>query len=33
VIVREDWRLEQVGFAQEIARGRMSSDLLAVLGV
>jgi diaminopimelate epimerase len=31
--VDEDWHLEQVGFAQEIAVGRMSSDLLATLGV
>jgi diaminopimelate epimerase len=33
VVVDEDWQLTQVGFAQEIAVGRLSSDLLRVLGV
>jgi diaminopimelate epimerase len=31
VIVHEDWRLEQVGFAQEISIGYLASDLLADL--
>ena len=31
VIVHDDWSLEQVGFAQEIARGTISADLLAEL--
>ena len=31
VVVGEDWQLEQVGFAQEIAVGRLSADLLATL--
>ena len=31
VIVGEQWRLEQIGFAQEIARLRLSADLLAAL--
>jgi diaminopimelate epimerase len=33
VLVGEDWSLEQIGFASEIARGTMSADLLATLGV
>jgi diaminopimelate epimerase len=33
VRVGEDWQLEQTGFAQEIAIGRMSADLLRALGV
>jgi len=33
VVVHEDWRLEQVGFAQEIAVGVIAGDLLAELGV
>ena len=28
VTVSEDWQLEQIGFAQEIALGTLSSDLL-----
>jgi len=31
VIVHEDWRIEQVGFAQEIAVGTIGGDLLADL--
>ena len=31
VVVGEDWQLEQVGFAQEVAVGRLSADLLATL--
>ncbi len=31
VIVHEDWRIEQVGFAQEIAIGTIGDDLLADL--
>jgi diaminopimelate epimerase len=31
VIVDDDWQLEQVGFAQEVAVGRLSSDLLHAL--
>jgi diaminopimelate epimerase len=33
VVVHDDWRLEQVGFAQEIAIGTIAGDLLADLGV
>jgi diaminopimelate epimerase len=33
VAVGDDWQLEQVGFAQEIAVGRLSADLLSALGV
>jgi len=32
VIVGEDWQLEQIGFAQEIAVGRVSADLLRAMG-
>lgn len=32
VIVGDDWQLEQIGFAQEIAIGRLSADLLHALG-
>ncbi len=32
VVVREDWSLEQIGFAQEIAVGAIAGDLLADLG-
>ncbi len=32
VRVGDDWQLEQIGFAQEIARGVLSSDLLAAIG-
>ena len=28
VIVDDDWQLEQIGFAQEVARGTLSADLL-----
>ncbi len=31
VVVGQDWSLEQVGFAQEISRGLISSDLVAAL--
>jgi diaminopimelate epimerase len=31
VIVGDDWQLEQVGFAQEIAVGRVSADLLRAM--
>jgi diaminopimelate epimerase len=31
VIVHDDWRLEQVGFAQEIAVGALAPDLVAAL--
>jgi diaminopimelate epimerase len=31
VVVHEDWRLDQIGFAQEIAVGTLSADLLADL--
>ena len=31
VIVGDDWQLEQIGFAQEIAVGRLSADLLAAI--
>jgi diaminopimelate epimerase len=31
VVVGEDWQLEQIGFAQEIAVGKMAPDLLAAL--
>jgi len=31
VMVHEDWRLEQIGFAQEIARGKISDDLWSAL--
>lgn len=33
VVVGEDWQLEQIGFAQQIAVGELSSDLLASLAV
>jgi diaminopimelate epimerase len=33
VIVHEDWRLEQIGFAQEISVGTLGDDLLADLAV
>jgi diaminopimelate epimerase len=33
VVVHDDWSLEQVGFAQEIAVGLIADDLLADLGV
>jgi diaminopimelate epimerase len=33
VLVHEDWRIEQVGFAQEVAVGRLGADLLADLDV
>jgi hypothetical protein len=33
VLVGEDLSLEQIGFASEIAAGKMSADLLAALGV
>ena len=33
VVVGEDWQLEQEGFAQEIAVGRIATDLLQALGV
>jgi diaminopimelate epimerase len=32
VFVDEDWQLEQIGFAQEIAVGRISDDLLRAIG-
>ncbi len=32
VTVGEDWQLEQIGFAQEVAVGRLSSDLLSAIG-
>jgi diaminopimelate epimerase len=32
VSVGEDWQLEQIGFAQEIARGTLSPDLLSAIG-
>jgi len=32
VVVHEDWRLEQIGFAQEISVGTLGTDLLADLG-
>jgi diaminopimelate epimerase len=32
VSVGEDWQLEQTGFAQEIAVGRLSADLLHAIG-
>jgi diaminopimelate epimerase len=32
VVVHDDWRLEQIGFAQEISVGKLSADLLADLG-
>jgi diaminopimelate epimerase len=31
VVVHDDWRIEQVGFAQEIARGTLAADLRASL--
>lgn len=31
--VGEDWQLEQIGFAQEVAVGRISADLLHAMGV
>ena len=33
VVVGEDWMLEQIGFAQEVAVGRIAPDLLRALGV
>jgi diaminopimelate epimerase len=33
VIVHDDWRLEQIGFAQEIAVGELGGDLVADLNV
>jgi diaminopimelate epimerase len=33
VVVHEDWRLEQVGFAQEIAVGKVAGDLWHALNV
>ncbi|HEY2743575.1 MAG TPA: diaminopimelate epimerase [Polyangia bacterium] len=32
VLVGEDWQLEQIGFAQEIAVGKLSADLLHAIG-
>ena len=32
VVVDEDWQLEQIGFAQEVAVGRLSADLLNAIG-
>src|SRR6266542_4224451 len=32
VVVGEDWSLEQIGFASEIAVGKMSGDLVAAVG-
>jgi diaminopimelate epimerase len=32
VSVGEDWQLEQIGFAQEVARGTLSTDLLNAIG-
>jgi len=32
VLVGEDWQLEQIGFAQEVARGTLSTDLLRAIG-
>lgn len=32
VVVHEDWSLEQIGFAQEIALGLLAPDLVAALG-
>ena len=32
VIIGDDWQLEQIGFAQEIARGTLSTDLLRAIG-
>jgi diaminopimelate epimerase len=32
VSVGEDWQLEQIGFAQEVARGTLSADLLSAIG-
>jgi diaminopimelate epimerase len=31
VIVHDDWRLDQIGFAQEIAVGELAPDLVADL--
>ncbi len=31
VVVHDDWRLEQVGWAQEIATRSLSPDLMATL--
>jgi diaminopimelate epimerase len=31
VVVGDDWQLEQIGFAQEVAVGKLSADLLATL--
>jgi diaminopimelate epimerase len=33
VAVDEDWQLEQIGFAQEIAAGKLSADLLHAMAV
>jgi len=33
VIVGDDWQLEQIGFAQEVARGTLSTDLLRAMRV
>jgi diaminopimelate epimerase len=33
VIVGEDWQLDQIGFAQEVAIGRIGDDLLHAMGV
>jgi diaminopimelate epimerase len=32
VLVGEDWQLEQIGFAQEVARGTLSTDLFRAIG-
>jgi diaminopimelate epimerase len=32
VLVGDDWQLEQIGFAQEIAVGKLSADLLQAIG-
>jgi diaminopimelate epimerase len=32
VVVGEDWQLEQIGFAQEIAVGHVAADLLHAIG-
>jgi diaminopimelate epimerase len=32
VLVHDDWRIEQIGFAQEIAVGKIAADLAAELG-
>ena len=33
VAVDADWQLEQIGFAQEVAVGRISADLLHAMGI